>query len=226
MRVQPLRLREGMTTSHSVEVSRKIVLGAIVVFAVSTAACGGAVQSMTGTAPSSLSALASAPDAGGAFSLLKEGNGKGPDRGGTPTTGTQPDADDPETGDETGHGHSAIQIEGFTDSITGECPDLTIVIGDQTITTTIDTDFQRADCMDLEPTTTTTPTTGTTTPTTGTAAVTPSATSWHLHIAAKKDATTGDLIATYVRMQGPKIGHGDDEDEDTTPPTTGTTSTR
>jgi hypothetical protein len=228
MPVRPLRLSVGMITSHSIESSRKIVWGALLVLAASTAACGGATQSMMGTAPSSLSAVASAPDTGGSFGTLKQGNGKGPGRGGdapttgtTPTTGTEPDADDPEAGDESGHGHAAMQLEGFTTSVTGTCPDLTIVINDKTVTTNIETDFQRADCTDLEPAATTTPTTGTVT----TTAV--AATSFHLHIAATMDATTGDLVATYVRMQGPKIGHGDEEDDDTeTTPTTGTTPTR
>ena len=202
-----------MTTSHSIKSSRKIVWGALALFAVATTACGGATQSMTGTAPSSLSAMSGAPDAGSTFGLLKEGKGKGPDAriGETPTTPTEP-GDDQE-GDDSGHGHghAAVQLEGFTSDITGTCPDLTIVINDQTITTNLDTDFQRGVCTDLLPVTITTPTTGTT-PTVGTTAETvpAEATSFHLHIAATMDAETGKLVATYVRMQGPKIGEGDD----------------
>ena len=211
-----------MTTSHSIEsTSRKIVWGALALFAVATAACGGATQSMTGTAPSSLSAMSGAPDAGGTFGLLKEGKGKGPN-GGAPTTPTEPGDD------QDGHGHAAVQFEGFTSDITGTCPNLTIVINEQTIITNEHTDFQRADCTDLKPATTTTPTTGTT-PTVGTTAeTTPTTTApdeetgFHLHIAANMDAT-GKLVATYVRMQGPKIGGGEDEDEDTTPTPTTTT---
>src|SRR5213593_289540 len=107
MRARPLRPEVLMTTTSSIESSRRIVWGAVLVFAASTTACGGAAQSTMGTAPSSLSAVASAPDGGGAFGLLKEGKGKG---GTTPTTGTEPDVDDPE-GDDSGHGHAAMQIE-------------------------------------------------------------------------------------------------------------------
>jgi hypothetical protein len=46
-----------------------------------------------------------------------------------------------------------------------------------------------------------------------------SPTPFHLHIAATKDVVTGDLIATYVRMQGPKIGDGGDGNDDTETPT-------
>jgi len=205
-----------MTTSHSIKSSRKIVWGALALFAVATTACGGATQSMTGTAPSSLSAMSGAPDAGSTFGVLKEGKGKGPDAriGETPTTPTEP-GDDQE-GDDSGHGrgHAAVQIEGFTSDITGTCPDLTIVINDQTITTNLDTDFQRGVCTDLLPVTITTPTTGTT-PTVGTTAdtVPEEATAFHLHIAATMDAETGKLVATYVRLQGPKIGEGDELDD-------------
>jgi hypothetical protein len=58
------------------------------------------------------------------------------------------------------------------------------------------TDFQRADCADL---------------------LAPTTEGFHLHIAAKMQEDA--LVATYVRMQGPKI----DEDDDTLTPTTGTT---
>src|SRR5437667_714953 len=182
-----------MTTSHSMEstTSRKIVWGAALLFAAaSAAACGNSPQSTMGTAPSSLSAVASATDSGGTFSALKEGNGKGkgPDKGDdapkapttgttptgttpttgtTPPTGTTPDTDE---GDDAGHGNAATQIEGLTTSVTGTCPNLTIVINGQTITTDVKTDFQRADCADLAPATTTTqpPPTTCTTPTTTT----------------------------------------------------------
>jgi hypothetical protein len=39
---------------------------------------------------------------------------------------------------------------------------------------------------------------------------------FHLHIAATMDAE-GQLVATYVRMQGPKIGGGDEDENTTTP---------
>ena len=221
MRVRPLRLQLGMTTSHSIEsTSRKIVWGALALFAVATAACGGATQSLTGTAPSSLSAMSAAPDAGGTFGLMKEGKGKGPN-GDTPTTPTAP-GDDQDSGH--GHGHAALQFEGFTSDIAGTCPDLTIVINEQTILTNEDTDFQRAECTDLKPAAITPPTTGTT-PTVGTKAeTTPTTTApeeetgFHLHIAATMD-DEGKLVATYVRMQGPKIGAGDDDEDEDTPTT-------
>lgn len=199
-----------MTHSHSTEstVRRPLIWLGIVLMAVSAAACGGTSQSLTGIAPSSLSAVAASTDGGGTFSALKEGKGKGPGKGGdTPTTGTVPEADDPAEEEDRGHGKSAMQIEGFTTSITGTCPAITIGINGLTVTTDENTEFQRAECTDLAPATTTpTPTTTTkadapttTTPTTHDAAA------FHLHIAAKKDAT-GALVATYVRMQGPRIG--------------------
>lgn len=220
-----------MTTSHSIEsTSRKIVWGALALFAVATTACGGATQSMTGTAPSSLSAMSAAADEGGTFGLMKEGKGKGPSGtiGDTPTSPALP-GDDQE-GDEDGHGHgkAARQFEGFTSDITGTCPALTIVLNEETIFTDEETEFQRGACEDLKPaTTTTTPTTGTT-PTVGTKAetTTPTVTApeetrgFHLHIAARTDAVSGKLVATYVRMQGPKVDAGDEEDEDTTTTTT------
>ena len=218
MRVRPLRLQWGMTTSHSIEsTSRKIVWGALALFAVASAACGGATQSMAGTAPSSLSAMSGAPDAGGAFGLMKEGKGKGPN-GDTPTTPTAP-GDDQDGGH--GHGHATLQFEGFTSDITGTCPDLTIVINEETIVTNEDTDFQRTECADLKPQTTTTTTISTQTETTPTTTAPEQHAGFHLHIAATMD-DEGKLIATYVRMQGPKIGGGEDDDEDTTTPTTPT----
>lgn len=212
-----------MTTSHSIEsTSRKIVWGALALFAVTTAACGGATQSMTGTAPSSLSAMSGAPDMGGTFGLLKEGKGKGPDTkiGETPTV---PGED--EDGDEDGHGHgkAAKQFEGFTSDITGTCPVLTIVLNEETIVTDADTIFQRGECTDLtgQTTTTTTPTIGTKTETTPTITAPEESRGFHLHIAARTDPVSGKLVANYVRMQGPKVGAGEDEDgEDETPTTT------
>ena len=193
-----------MTTSHSMKsrTSRKIVWGAVLLFAASAAACGSSPQSLAGTTPSVLSSVASATDSGGTFSALKTGRGKGPDKGGddtTPTAGTTPTtgADDgEETGDDSGHGRSKTQLEGFTTSVTGTCPELTIVINGQTVKTDLATDFQRADCTDLAD---------------------PAAAAFHLHIAAKMEED--ELVATYVRMQGPKIDEGDD----TVTPTTGTT---
>jgi hypothetical protein len=170
----------------------------VILLAVAVAACGGSTtQAMTGTAPSIVSPLADSPN--GTLSVLKEGNGKGSDKGGhapapttaAPTTGTTPDdadeADAPEDGH--GHGHARRQIEGFSASITGECQTLTITINDVIVTTNEDTKFQRAACQDL---------------------VDPEATSFHLHIAAK--VTDEGLIATYVRMQGPKA-KGDEDAE-------------
>jgi hypothetical protein len=180
-----------MTTSHSMKstTSHKIVWGAALLFAASAAACGGSPQSLMGTTPSTLSSVASATDSGGTFSVLKAGKGKGPDKGGddtTPTAGTTltTGADDgEETGDDSGHGHSQTQIEGFTTSVTGTCSDLTIVmINGKTIKTDRTTDFQRADCADL---------------------VAPTTEGFHLHIAAKMQEDA--LVATYVRMQGAKI---------------------
>jgi hypothetical protein len=197
-----------MTTSHSIEsTKRKIVWGALAMFAVATTACGGATQSMTGTAPSSLSAMSGAPDAGSTLGLLKEGRGNGPDAriGETPTTEPGEDQEGDDSGH--GHGHPALQLEGFTSDITGTCPDLTIVINDQTITTDDATDFQRGECTDLRSLTITVGTKAETT-------LPEEATSFHLHIAARMDAETGKLVATYVRMQGSKIGDGDDEVED------------
>jgi hypothetical protein len=63
-----------MTTSHSIE--SKIMWTALMLFALSAAACGGSTQSMLGTAPSDVAAVAAATDDGGALSTLKEGNGK------------------------------------------------------------------------------------------------------------------------------------------------------
>ena len=174
-----------MTTSHSMKstTSYKVVWGAALLFAASAAACGSSPQSLAGTTPSVLSSVASATDSGGTFSALKTGNGKGSDTGATPTTGAD---DGEETGDDSGHGRSKTQIEGFTTSLTGTCPDLTIVINGQTVKTDLTTEFQRADCTDL---------------------VDPTAPAFHLHIAAKMQDDA--LVATYVRMQGPKIDEGD-----------------
>jgi hypothetical protein len=199
-----------MTTSHSIEsTTRQFTWAAVVLLAATTAACGGSTQSLAGTAPSQVSSLA-APSGGGSFGLMKDGKEKGrpaPDIGTTPTT----DADDPETdGGESGHGHghgkAAIQIEGFTKSISGDCTTgLIIVFNDETTVTTVKsenltTEFQRATCEALLA-----------------AAETPV----HLHIAATmQDDDT--LVAIYVRMQGPK---GDDDDGDEEEATTPTTTT-
>jgi len=235
----------GMTTSNSIaSTSRKIMWIGTLLLAASAVACGGTTQSLLGTGPSGVPTVAAAPDAGGTFSTLKDGKGKdstgkGPDRGDTPTAGTAPshggapdtDTDDPETGAGHGHGHepepgddhghdaAMTQLEGFTTSITGTCPSLTIEINGMTVTTDLTTDFQRGACTDLVPTTTTPPPIGTT-PTTGTtppAGTEPPAQSFHLHIAAMTDAT-GKLVASYVRMQGGDETGGDDDS--TTPPPT------
>ena len=183
--------------------TRKILWTGVVLLAAAGAACGGSTQAMTGTAPSQVSSIAAGSEQGGSFSLLKEGKGRGhspaPDTG-TPTTGITPDPDDPETdedGGESGHGHghgkALIQYEGFTKSITGDCPALTIVFDDAdatTIKTDLTTDFQRATCEALKAST---------------------APSIHLHIAAKK--MEDDLLATYARMQGPKFDDGDDAED-------------
>jgi hypothetical protein len=192
-----------MTTLHSMEstTTRKIVWAAVILLAAAVAACGGSTQGITGTAPSLVSPVAGA-DGAGTFNLLKEGKGKNghspaPDAGTPPTDGTTPDPDDPEGdtdefGNGRGHGKAAIQIEGFTKSITGECNEVTIVMDDDIPTTVqthnLVTEFQRAECIALK-------TAGETTPV-------------HVHIAARMEDTT--LVAIYVRMQGPK---GDDGDE-------------
>jgi hypothetical protein len=208
-----------MTTSHSMEstITRKIVWTGVVLLAATVAACGGSTQAMTGTAPSQVSSIAAASEDGGSFSLLKEGKGKGHSPApeiGTPTTGTAPEPGDPEEdsdelGNGYGHGKATIQYEGFTKSITGDCPTLTIVFNDADETTVkteeFTTAFQRATCKALKAST---------------------APSIHLHIAAKK-MEDESLVAIYVRMQGPKFDDGDDADEEegTTPTTTtGTTS--
>jgi hypothetical protein len=242
-RARSLRLMLGMTTSNSIaSTSRKIMWIGTLLMAASAVACGGTTQAL-GTAPSGVPAVAAAPDAGGTFGTLKDGKGKdstgkGPDRGDTPTAGTAPsnggapdtDTDDPETGAGHGHGHqpepgddhghdaAMTQLEGFSTSITGTCPSLTIEINGMTVTTDLTTDFQRGVCTDLVPTTTTPPPTGTT-PTAGTtpaAGTEPPAQSFHLHIAATADAT-GKLVASYVRLQGGDETGGDDDS--TTPPT-------
>ena len=175
----------------------------VVLLAATVAACGGSTQAMTGTAPSQVSSIVAAGEDGGSFSLLKEGKGKGhspaPELG-TPTTGDTPEPDDPE-GDESGNGHghgnAQIQIEGFTKSITGDCPALTIVFDDKDETTVktedLTTAFQRATCKALKEST---------------------APSIHLHISATLEDDS--LVATYVRMQGPKFDDSDDADEEET----------
>ena len=199
-----------MTTSHSMEstITRKIMWTGVVLLATTVAACGGSTQAMTGTAPSQVSSIAAASETGGGFSLLKEGKGKGHSPApeiGAPTTGITPDPDDPEGDDdagESGHGHghgkALIQYEGFTKSITGDCPALTIVFDDADATTVttvkteeLTTEFQRATCDALKAST---------------------APSIHLHVAAKK-MEDDSLVATYVRMQGPKFDDGDDAED-------------
>jgi hypothetical protein len=191
--------------------TRTIVWAAVILLAATVAACGGSTQALTGTAPSQVSSVAAASDTGGSLSLLKEGRGKGgqtpaPETGTTPTTGTTPDPDAPEDdsdelGKGHGHGKATIQYEGFTKSITGDCPALTIVFNDDDGTTVrtedLTTEFQRATCKALKEST---------------------ALSIHLHIAAKK-MEDDSLVAIYVRMQGPKFDDGDDADEEegTTP---------
>lgn len=189
-------------------VTRKIMWPAVILLAAAAAACGGSTQDLAGTAPSQVSAVATASDTGGSFSLLKEGKGKGrptPDAGDTPTTGTTPDPDDPEEdsgelGKGHGHGKATIQIEGFSDKIDGTCPNLIISINGLEVHTVetleLTTDFQRATCQALEDST---------------------APRIHLHIAAKK-MDDESLVATYVRMQGPKFDDPEDAEgeEDTT----------
>jgi hypothetical protein len=182
-----------MSTFHSLESTHKIMWTGVVLLAATAAACGGSTQSVTGTAPSQVSSIAAANENGGTFNLLKEGKGKGhsPDPDETPTTGMTPEPDDPEgDGDELGKGHdhgkALIQYEGFTKSISGDCPTLTIVFDDDDETTVkteeLATEFQRATCDALK---------------------TSTAPSIHLHVAAKK-MEDDSLVATYVRMQGPK----------------------
>ena len=198
--------------------TRKFMSVAVIILAAAAAACGGSTEALGGTAPSQVSSVAAASDNGGSLNLLKEGKGKGrptPDIGTTPTEGTIPDPEDAEDdagdfGKGHGHGKAAIQIEGFSKSITGGCPDgLTIVLDDDTTVTTVNTEdltteFQRATCQAL---------------------LAAGETPVHLHIAATSQDET--LVAIYVRMQGPKGDDDGDEEEDTTPtttaPTTGTT---
>ena len=198
-----------MTTSRSMEstITRKILFAGVVLLAATVAACGGSTQAMTGTAPSQVLSIAAASENGGSFSLLKEGKGRGHSPApeiGTPTTGTTPDPDDPEADDdagESGHGHgkALIQYEGFTKSISENCPALTILFADDdgtTIKTDAHTDFQRAECAALKKASETS--------------------SIHLHIAAKK-LDDGSVVATYVRMQGPKFDVDDPVEEEDTP---------
>jgi len=206
--VRLLPLWAGMTTSRSMEstITRRILFAGVVLLAATMAACGGSTQAMTGTTPSQVSSIAAMSENGGNFSLLKEGQGRGHSPApeiGTPTTGTTPDPDDPEADDdagESGHGHgkALIQYEGFTKSISENCPALTILFDDDgtTIKTDAHTDFQRAECAALKQASETS--------------------SIHLHIAAKK-LDDGSVVATYVRMQGPKFDVDDPvEEEDTT----------
>ena len=173
----------------------------MVLLAAAVTACGGSTQTTTGTAPSLVAPLASAGDEAGTLGLLKEGKGKGPHT--TPTTGTTPDPDDKDGDDESsepgrghGHGKATLQIEGFTTSITGDCPKLTIVVNNATVITVDSpdaTEFQRATCAQIKAAGKDHPV--------------------HLHIAAKRQ-DDDSLVAVYVRMQGPKVGHGDDDEED------------
>jgi hypothetical protein len=187
-----------MRTSISVEATliQTIARTGVVLLAATMAACGGSTQAMTGTAPSQVSSVAAAGEDGGSFSLLKEGKGKGH----SPDT---PEPDDPEgdgdpLGNGHGHGKAQIQIEGFTKSISGDCPALTIVFDDTEGTTVktedLTTAFQRATCKALKES---------------------AAPSIHLHIAATR-MEDDSLVATYVRMQGPKFDDSDDADEDET----------
>lgn len=181
---------------------RKIVWAAVILLAATAAACGGSTQGIAGTAPSLVSPIAGATEGAGSFNLLKEGKGKGghspvPDIGTTPTIDPDdPEADDAEgAGHGHGHGKAVIQYEGFTKSITGDCPALTIVFDDDDDTTIqtddLTTEFQRATCEALKAST---------------------APSIHLHVAAKK-LEDDSLVAIYVRMQGPKFDEGDDAEE-------------
>jgi hypothetical protein len=186
--------------------TRKFGWIAVVLLTATVAACGGSTQT-TGTAPSLVAPVAASSETAGNLGLLKEGNGKG--HLGTPPTVPEPgDAGaEEESGDiGEGHGHvkAAIQLEGFTDLIDGTCPELTININGIEVITVgppeLATEFQRADCETI--------------------AATPEGTPIHLHIAAKQQGD--DLVAIYVRMQGPKGDDGDagDEEEETTPTTT------
>ena len=191
-----------MTTFHSMEsTTRKIVWAAVILLAATVAACGGSTQPITGTAPSLVSPIAGTTDGAGSFTLLKAGKGKH-GHSPSPDIGTTPEPDDPEGdaddfGNGHGHGKSAIQIEGFTESITEECPALTILFKDGTKVTTVKTDdleteFQRATCDALKKST---------------------APSIHLHVAADK-MPDGSLVAIYVRMQGPKFDDPEDAEEE------------
>ena len=188
-----------MESTHT----RRIAWCALILLTAMMAACGGSTQAISGTAPSLVSPVATATDNAGSFNLLKEGKGKGR-AGTTPDPPETADADDDagKSGEGHGHGKAAIQIEGFTDSIDGTCPKLTIVINDLEVTTLdtpeLATQFQRATCAALKA---------------STAPV-------HLHIAAKRQEDA--LVAIYVRMQGPKGDDSEDPDEEegTTPAVT------
>ena len=190
-----------MTTFPSMEstVTRKIVLAAAIVLAATLSACGGSTEGMTATAPSLVSPIGGTTDGVGSFSLLKAGRGKG--HSPAPEIGETPEPDDPEGdaddfGNGHGHGQAVIQIEGFTESITEECPALKILFKDGTEVATVKTDeleteFQRATCAALKKST---------------------APSIHLHVAAQK-MEDESLVAIYVRMQGPKFDDPDDAEE-------------
>lgn len=192
-----------MTILHSSEstTTRKFVWAAVILLAAAVAACGGSTQGVTGTAPSLVSPAAATTDGAGTFNLLKAGKGKG-GHSPAPEIGTTPEPEDPE-GDagESGHGHgrgkATIQYEGFTKSISGDCPALTIVFDDDdsdefTVKTEeLTTEFQRATCEALKAST---------------------APSIHLHVAAKK-LEDDSLVAIYVRMQGPRFDHGEEAEE-------------
>jgi hypothetical protein len=201
-----------MTTSHSIKSMTTHKTGWITaaLLAAVVAACGGSTQGVTGTAPSLVSPVAAGTDVGGSLGLLKEGRGKGPGNSHSPTPdlGTTPETGDavPDLEEGHGHGNASTQYEGFVDHtlIDGNCDDgLKIPINDVVITTVEKTVFQRATCDQLLAST---------------------ATHIHLHIAAKWEDEM--LVATYVRMQGPKGDDGDDGDEaeDATPTTETTTN--
>ena len=166
-------------------ITSKIASGAVLLLAAAVAACGGSTQASTGTTPSVVSPVSAASDAAGTFGLFKEGKGKG-----TPTDGTTPDPDEDagDIGEGHGHGNAAIQLEGLvgTNDIDGTCK--TIVINHITVTTVDATEFQRATCKEIVDATATGPV--------------------RLHIAAKMQEDL--LVASYVRMQGPKGDDGDD----------------
>jgi hypothetical protein len=177
-----------MNTYHPIEpATRTMLWTAMVLLAVAVTACGGSTQTTTGTAPSIVAPLASASDGAGTLDLLKEGKGKAP---------KDDDDDSGEPGRGHGRGQPILQIEGFTTSIHGDCPNLTIVINNATVITVGSpdaTEFQRATCAQIKAAGNQEPV--------------------HLHIAAKRQ-DDDSLVAASVRMQGPRVGHGDDDDDD------------